>query len=249
MRGRGLGRRMLAWQEGRGAELHRERHPDVPGVLQVGVYDTAPTRAALVRAAGYAEVRYFNDMERDLTGELPPVPPVPAGLRVVPFDPRYDDATRLAHTEAFADHWGSTPTDPERWKHWYTGAQSFRPAVSLLLLDGDEVAAYLLSYFWAADAEATGVREALGRPARHPAGVAAARAGLAAARHRPARIPGRRLPAGRPRRRQRQLDRRARPVRAARLHRGASLDHLVQVAGGMIRAGRRVRLGGQHHRG
>ena len=68
--------------------------------------------------------------------------------------------TRLAHTEAFADHWGSTPTDPERWKHWYTGAQSFRPAVSLLLLDGGEVAAYLLSYFWAADAEATGVREA-----------------------------------------------------------------------------------------
>jgi ribosomal protein S18 acetylase RimI-like enzyme len=28
------------------------------------------------------------------------------------------------------------------------------------VLDGDEIAAYLLGYFWAADAEATGVREA-----------------------------------------------------------------------------------------
>lgn len=160
VRGRGLGKRLLTWLEGRGAELHRERHPQVPGQLQVGVYESAESRTALVRAAGYTPTRYFNDMERDLTTELPPVPPTPAGLRVVPFDPRYDEATRLAHREAFADHWGSTPPDPERWQHWYTGAQSFRPEVSLLVLDGEEVAAYLLSYFWAADAEATGVREA-----------------------------------------------------------------------------------------
>jgi mycothiol synthase len=32
--------------------------------------------------------------------------------------------------------------------------------VSWLVLDGDEVVAYLLSYFWEADATATGVREA-----------------------------------------------------------------------------------------
>jgi mycothiol synthase len=160
VRGRGLGRRILAWQERRGAELHRERHPHAPGQLLVGVYDTAESRTALVRAAGFTPSRYFIDMERDLTGELPPVPAPPAGLRVVPFDPWYDEAARLAHREAFADHWGSTPPDAERWRHWYTGAQSFRPDVSLLVLASDEVAAYLLSYFWAADAEATGVREA-----------------------------------------------------------------------------------------
>jgi len=159
-RGRGLGRRLLTWQERRAAELHHERHPGVPGQLQVGVYDSAESQAALVRAAGYTPARYFNDMERDLTAELPPVPPAPDRLRVVPFDARYDEATRLAHREAFADHWGSTLPDPQRWQHWYTGSQSFRPDVSLLVLDGDEVAAYLLSYFWAADAEATGVREA-----------------------------------------------------------------------------------------
>lgn len=159
VRGRGLGRRVLAWQERRGVELHGERHPEVPGQLLVGVYESAAAREALVRAAGYQPVRWFNDMNRDLGGELPAVPPLPAGLRLVPFDARYDEAVRVAHGEAFADHWGSTSPDQERWRHWYTGAQGFRPDTSLLVLDGDEVAAYLLTYFYAADAEATGVRE------------------------------------------------------------------------------------------
>ena len=159
MRGRGLGRRVLDWQLRRGAEQHRERRPEMPGQLLVGVYDTAPSRAALVRASGFEPVRYFNDMERDLAVPLPPVPPVPDGLRLVRFDRKHDEATRLAHGEAFADHWGSSPPDQERWKHWYTGAQGFRPEVSSLVLDGEEVAGYLLSYFYAADAAATGVRE------------------------------------------------------------------------------------------
>lgn len=159
LRGRGLGRRMLAWQEPRAVELHGERHPQVAGELLISVYDTVPSRQALVRRAGFEPVRYFHDMERDLSTELPAVPPTPAGLRVVPFDPAYDDATRQAHGEAFADHWGSNPPDEERWRHWYTGSRAFRPETSLLVLDGEEVAAYLLSYFYTADAEATGVRE------------------------------------------------------------------------------------------
>lgn len=170
LRGRGLGRRVLAWQEPRAAELHRERHPDVPGLLLVGVYETVPSRAALARAAGYRPVRYFYDMERDLAAELPAIPPTPAGLRLVPFDARYDDAVRLAHQETFAGHWGSSPPDPERWKHWFTGSRSFRPDVSLLVLAGEEVAAYLLTYFFAADAEVTGIREAwVGQVGTRPA--------------------------------------------------------------------------------
>jgi ribosomal protein S18 acetylase RimI-like enzyme len=159
LRRRGLGRRILAWQETRAAELHGERYPDVPGEMLVGVYDTVPSRAALVQAAGYEPVRYFNDMERDLATELPPVPPAPAGLRVVPFEARYDRDVLAAHREAFAGHWGSTPPDPERWRHWYTGARAFRPGLSRLVLDGEQVAAYLLTYFYAADHEVTGVRE------------------------------------------------------------------------------------------
>src|SRR6185436_8319752 len=38
-RGRGLGRRVLAWAEERAARMHRERHPDVPGAVCVIAHD------------------------------------------------------------------------------------------------------------------------------------------------------------------------------------------------------------------
>jgi hypothetical protein len=49
-------------------------------------------------------------MERGLGAEPVPESPVPYGLRLVEFDPTYDEALRLAHNEAFLDHWGSTPS-------------------------------------------------------------------------------------------------------------------------------------------
>jgi mycothiol synthase len=159
-RGQGLGRRVLEWGEARGAALHRERHPELPGEMLVRVPATVPSQEALVRAAGYQSVRYWYGMKRDLSSPLPPVPAVPAGLRVVPWSEELDGALRRAHGEAFADHWGSTPPDEQRWTQWYTGSRGFQPELSRLVLDGDRIAAYLLSYFYSAEAEATGVREA-----------------------------------------------------------------------------------------
>jgi mycothiol synthase len=158
-RGEGIGRRLLDWGSHRGAELHRERHPSAPGELGVGVPATNPTLDALVRAAAFQPVRWWYGMKRDLE-VLPAVPAVPAGLRLVPWSAERDDAVRRAHAAAFADHWGSVPPDEQRWEHWFTGNQAFRPSISWLVLAGEEIAAYLLAYFWEADAEATGVREA-----------------------------------------------------------------------------------------
>ncbi len=159
-RGEGLGRRLLAWAERRGPELHPARHPELPGELFVRVPATVPSQEALVRAAGYQPVRYWYGMKRDLSSPLPRIPAVPDGLRVVPWSAELDGALRRAHGEAFADHWGSTAPDEQRWTQWYTGSRGFQPELSRLVLDGDRIAAYLLSYFYAADAEATGVREA-----------------------------------------------------------------------------------------
>jgi mycothiol synthase len=85
--------------------------------------------------------------------------PDPARAHLAPYTAGRDEAVRQADREAFAGHWGATPPDEERWRR-YTGAQTFRPDVSWLVLDGDEVVAYLLTFFWEADAAATGVREA-----------------------------------------------------------------------------------------
>ncbi|HST66799.1 MAG TPA: GNAT family N-acetyltransferase [Mycobacteriales bacterium] len=158
-RGEGLGRRLLEWAEGRGAALHAERHPSVPGELAIGIGSGIPSLQRLAAARGFQPVRWWYGMKRDLS-DLPAAPPVPAGLRLVPYDPAHDAALRLAHGEAFADHWGSVPPDEQRWAHWFTGSHAFRPDISLLVLAESTIAAYLLSYFWEADAAATGKREA-----------------------------------------------------------------------------------------
>lgn len=158
-RGEGIGRRLLAWSAERGAQLHRESHAGRPGALDVTGSAAVRSREALALAAGFEPVRWWYGMNRGLT-DLPEVPAVPAGLRLVPYETGLDEALRLAHGEAFADHWGSVPPDEQRWAQWLTGSRAFRPSLSGLVLDGPRIAAYLLAYFWEADAAATGVREA-----------------------------------------------------------------------------------------
>ena len=53
-------------------------------------------------------VRYFNEMHRPLAAPLPEVVLDP-GLELVTMEPGLSEAVRLAHNQAFADHWGSEP--------------------------------------------------------------------------------------------------------------------------------------------
>ena len=156
----GLGRRLLDWAEQRAACVHAERHPDVPGMICVDVHENNPGKQALVQAAGYEATRWWYRMAHDLADPLPDVPPVPPGLTVAPYTRDRDEAVRQAHREAFAGHWGASPPDEQRWQQRFTGASHFRPDVSWLVFEGDQVAAYLLTYFWEADAAASGAREA-----------------------------------------------------------------------------------------
>lgn len=166
----GLGRRLLEWAEERAASLHRERHPEVPGAVIFHVHENNPGKQALVRAAGYTEVRWQYRMVRAVDGRLPDVPATPAGFTLTPYQAERDEEVRQAHRETFAGQWGVIPPDEGTWAHWYTGSQPFRPDVSWLVLHDDEIAAYLLSYFWEADTAATGVREAyLGQLGVRPA--------------------------------------------------------------------------------
>ncbi len=73
----------------------------------------------------------------------------------------------------------SSACTADGWRHGTTGARSFRPDVSFLALDGDEVAGYLLSHEYDAETAMTGVRECwiarLGtRPPWRGSGVATA---------------------------------------------------------------------------
>lgn len=152
----GLGAELLSWSLRRAGQLHAERHPEVPGEAEVRCPDRNEGASALYTSAGLRPVRYWCDMARDLSGPVP----VPEEVAITPFDPARDDEVRRAHNETFAEHWGSGERDQETWEHLFTGARAFRPALSGVVLDRGEVAAYLLGYFYEADTAVTGVRDA-----------------------------------------------------------------------------------------
>jgi mycothiol synthase len=156
-RGRGIGRALLAWQLGRGAELHAQRHPEAPARLTTSVHPTMPSLEALLRRAGLEQVRWFSHMDRPLT-DLPPLRQV-AGVGLLPFTWDRDDAVRRAHNAAFVEHYGSSERDVASWQVMFTGQPSFRPDLSVLAVSDGAVLAYALSYVSEATAAATGVRE------------------------------------------------------------------------------------------
>ncbi len=158
-RRRGLGRALMTWMIGRAQELHEEHHPEAAEAeINAGTLSTNVGAAALFSSLGFEECRYFFEMRRSFDSAVPVVD-VPEGLRLVPFDPSYDEALRLTHNEVFMDHWGSTPKDEETWKVWFTGSRSFRGNLSFLVLDGEKIVAYANGFEYEADTAVTGIRE------------------------------------------------------------------------------------------
>lgn len=175
-RGRGVGRALVAWLDGRARQVLAASGKDVPARIAAYLEDTAPAAARLYRAAGFAPVRYYSEMRRSLRAPLPEVPAV-EGVRVVPWSAELDEPARLAHNEAFADHWGSEPRTPEQWQ----GHRAmFAPAWSFAAVTDDgEVVGYATSgryeHDWEVAGYSSGYTELLGvRRAWRGRGVAVA---------------------------------------------------------------------------
>ncbi|MGK5638076.1 GNAT family N-acetyltransferase [Streptomyces sp. URMC 126] len=182
-RRQGIGTQLVDWMRGRAEAIRAERHPGAPGELLIDGAAGNAGLAALARQAGFEARRYWFSMTHDLRAERLPAATAPTGLRLVPFDAAFDEATRQAHNDAFRDHWNHTETDRVDWHTWFTGDRSFRAGLSALLLDTDgRVAAYLLADEYVADSTATGQRSCtIGHLGTRPAhrGRGAARALLA----------------------------------------------------------------------
>lgn len=120
-RRRGVGSGLLAWQQAQAAARFAvdnalgdyagsgPREPTVRNYVEEG----NPGQQAMLAGAGYSTVRYFATMKRHLS-QIPAVP-LSEGIAIVSLTPELSEAVRLAHNEAFADHWGSEPRSPERW--------------------------------------------------------------------------------------------------------------------------------------
>lgn len=143
-RGRGIGTAMMDRMETRAAALASVRHPGVPAYLRASGGLEGSGARELLAQRGYAVVRYFNDLARPLPG--PPLPEIATpGVTLVDQLDEHEEAARVAHNIAFADHWGSAEIPADEWHHHWT-SRSSRAALSTLAIGPDgSVHAYVLA--------------------------------------------------------------------------------------------------------
>ncbi len=163
--GRGIGTGLLGWME---AQTRRRFAEDAGAGGGAGV--SAPrlrlymeqqhTRQAdLFAGSGYRIVRYFNEMHRNLQDGLPAAV-VADDLELVTFGPALHEPVRLAHNEAFRDHWGSEPRDEEAWGFVVNDPQA-RPDLSAVAVEKStgRVAGYQIATHDPESAESRGFSE------------------------------------------------------------------------------------------
>lgn len=141
-RGRGLGRALLAWQRARAEQRLSRSDSILPGWLLAYAPDRTAEHGRLLERSGFEPARYFTSLVAVLEGaDLERA--VPEGVRVEPLTPERAENVRLARNAAFADHWGSQPTNAEAWSATLA-LPSTRADLSRVALVGDEVVGFVL---------------------------------------------------------------------------------------------------------
>ncbi len=158
-RGQGIGRRLLAWQHDRARQLLAGSAVRLPAWVLSYAADIAPEHGSLLRRAGFEAARYFTTLECELAHAAFPAPGTVDGLVIEPFCPEYSERARAAKNAAFADHWGSQPSSVESWESLQS-LPSFRPELSRVARDGDEVVGLVITEVNEDDWERQGSRSA-----------------------------------------------------------------------------------------
>lgn len=155
---RDIGGAMVDLLAQRAALLRDEHDPALPGELKIWVESARASTAALATSRGFETWRWFFRMQRDLTQPIAPAPVV-TGFDLRPYASADEEAVRLARNEAFADHWGSTPTDPARWRAAFEATPSFRPEHSFVAPSPDgSIAGFVMVTEYQAETEQRGYR-------------------------------------------------------------------------------------------
>ena len=147
-RRRGIGRELLRRTDERAQEMLRAWEGDMERWVNVETPAGLAGRIALFESEGFSAVRTFATMHRDLgptDAPLPADPPMPDGFTATTWRADLNDQTRLAHNDAFRDHWGSEPINAERWRFFAEGSPNFRADCSWLAVDGATIAGYVMS--------------------------------------------------------------------------------------------------------
>jgi ribosomal protein S18 acetylase RimI-like enzyme len=116
---RGIGTAVIAWQE---AQTRRRFEQDAaagraagPPRMRIRTEEQHHHQARLLENLGYGTIRWFNEMHRPLAKPLPDIR-LASGYEFKVLEQSLFEPVRLAHNEAFKDHWGSEPRDEESWR-------------------------------------------------------------------------------------------------------------------------------------
>ncbi len=148
LRQEGIGSALVAWQVGRAKQMLLEKDKNVHARIVVFIDSAALEQQKLFEDRGFSPIRFYKRQRRDLSRPLPQYRSDHT-IEIVPWSEALDDRVRLAHNEAFQDHWGSQPRSTQSWAQ---GREQFAPQWSFVALDrtratlGETViAGYLMS--------------------------------------------------------------------------------------------------------
>jgi mycothiol synthase len=143
-RGKGLGRAMLGWVEGRAREIARTLDGGEHAYSSTMVNATARGLENLLKDTGYEPVRYEFHMETRDLNHIPDIP-MPEGLEIRPVRPEDYRKVWEASVEAFRDHWGAVEVDESDFERTMSDPNN-DPKLWVVAWDGDEVAGSILNF-------------------------------------------------------------------------------------------------------
>lgn len=160
-RAQGLEQECIEWMEERAAEcLSETAQADgvdaLPRAMRVDFPETSPFRP-FYQARGFESTRASYSMARALHEPIPENS-LPPDLVLVEYTKDLDDAVRLACNEAFRDHWGHQDASSETWETGVSEVSDLRRDLSLVVMDGDEIAAFCINYENTVDNELRGTK-------------------------------------------------------------------------------------------
>lgn len=143
-RGRGIGRKLLAWQVGRARQRLAQLDVDLPATLDVGGPDGSATLRLAARF-GFEPVRTWVDMELVFDhGHEVQLPALPEGVVVRAATDDDIEPLRAAKNDAFRDHWGSQPMVASDWRGFLTSAKSRLDLSRVVVDDSGAVLAFAI---------------------------------------------------------------------------------------------------------
>lgn len=144
VRQQGIGTALLAWMEARARQAVAALRDPRPLVLRLDFYHTNPQAMDLYRRQGFAFKMTEHHMRRDLTQPLPPKVLLPAGMSFSEWSDELAAAFHTVYAAAFRERPGFPDWSQEVWQQAFTGDETFRPNLTLLLRLGDQPVGYAL---------------------------------------------------------------------------------------------------------